>query len=103
MSYDGARMHRMHVRANEFLTTLGKLTSIKESGEFYEDGFGNHLDLQRYVFENGRVLCERVQDDTHSYDSGEHVFTALQNERGEWVPETLWTDAEMKKIEDENW
>ena len=103
MSYDGAQMHGLNPRAGLFLQTLGEDTTMESSGEYYEDALGNRIVLDRYVFESGRLFCERVQDNTHRYDSGEHVFTALQDERGEWVPETRWTDAEMKKIEDENW
>ena len=76
-----------------------------QSGEVYADPFAGDLDgdeegsksgvhLNRYTFPDGRVLVEKVQADPWS--SGPVVFTALQDESGKWIPESLWSEQEIQ-------
>lgn len=68
---------------------------VEPSDKTHTDPFsGDDGTLDRYTLPNGRVLLERVQ--AEPWSSGPVVFTALQDESGAWVPESLWTDAEIE-------
>ncbi len=51
---------------------------------------GEEYPLHRYIFPDGRVLVESVQ--AAPWSSGPCIFLALKNEKGEWVPESLWLE-----------
>jgi len=71
-------------------------SSIKkeESGETYEGMFGEKYPLYKYTFPDGRVYYEKVQ--RCIWSSGPVFFLALQDEEGNWVPESLWTEEEIR-------
>lgn len=55
---------------------------------------GDDTPLHQYRFPDGRVLTEAVQDEPWS--SGPVVFLAFKDASGTWVPESLWTEAEIQ-------
>ena len=70
-------------------------SSIKkeESGTFYH-GMWNKRPLYKYIFPDGRMYFEKLQEAIWS--SGPVLFTALVDESGRWVPESLWTEEGIK-------
>lgn len=52
--------------------------------------------LFKYIFPNGMVYFEEVQE--APWASGPHFFTALKDDNGSWIKESLWTDKEMGEI-----
>lgn len=62
---------------------------IEESGEFYFGMFEDEYHLHKYTFPDGRVYFERLQ--AARWSSGSVHFLALQDEKMNWVPESLWT------------
>jgi len=74
----------------------GSTVKRESSGETYSDPFSDEPNtMSKWTFPDGHVLFEKVQADPWS--SGPCVFTALQDEKGEWVKESLWTDEEIEK------
>ncbi|MBI5077701.1 hypothetical protein HZB94_04980 [Candidatus Falkowbacteria bacterium] len=67
----------------------------EESGESYTGMFTVEYPLHKYTFPNGQIYYERLQ--TAPWSSGPVHFLALQNEDGKWVPESLWTDEEIRQ------
>ena len=67
---------------------------MEESGEFYSGMFGDEYPLHKHAFPDGRVYFERVQAEPQS--SGPVFFLALQDENGNWVPESLWAEETIK-------
>lgn len=63
---------------------------VEESGEFYSGMFETEYHLHKYTFPDGRVFLERVQAAPRS--SGPVHFLALQDETGNWIPESLWEE-----------
>ena len=68
---------------------LGSTVKEEESGEHYAGMFDDEYSLSKYTFPDGRVLYERVQ--ATPWSSGPVFFLALQDEKGRWVPESLWS------------
>lgn len=50
--------------------------------------------LHKYTFPDGRVYFEAIQ--AAPWSSGPCYFIALKDERGEWVPESRWSDEEIE-------
>ncbi|OHB21464.1 MAG: hypothetical protein A2939_02930 [Parcubacteria group bacterium RIFCSPLOWO2_01_FULL_48_18] len=73
-------------------------SSIKkeESGESYFGMFGDSYLLHEHTFPDGRVYFEKVQ--AEPWSSGPVFFLALQDENGDWVPESLWAEKVIKAI-----
>jgi len=68
--------------------------SIKKEGYGGFTGmFDDIYQLHRYTLSSGYVYYEEVQ--TSPWSSGPVFFLALQDEKGEWVKESLWTDEEI--------
>lgn len=60
----------------------------EESGESFAGMFGDCYPLHKYTLPFGVVYFEKVQEEVWS--AGPVFFLALQDERGEWVPDSLW-------------
>lgn len=56
---------------------------------------GEEIQLFQFTLPNGNILFEDDQCTFHS--SGPVIFTALKDDKGAWVEETLWTEAEIKQ------
>ncbi len=71
-------------------------SSVKkeQSNEFCSGMFGDEYPLNKYTFPDGRVCFERVQ--AEPWSSGPVFFLALQDEKGNWVPESLWSEKEIE-------
>lgn len=77
------------------MTSTVKCEELADDDCDVSDPFGgNDVPLHRYTFPDGRVLTEAVQ--AEPWSSGPVVFTALKDESGAWVPESLWTDEEIE-------
>ena len=63
---------------------------MKWSGRFYSGMFDDEYALQKYIFPDGRVYFEEVQ--AKPFSSGPVFFLTLQDENGNWVPESLWAE-----------
>ena len=68
-------------------------SSVKKekSGEHFSGMFDEKYSLHKYTFPDGKVYFEKVQ--AEPWSSGPCFFLALVDEKGEWVPESLWPDA----------
>lgn len=64
--------------------------NTEESGEFYSGMFDDEYPLRKYTFADGRVYFEKVQ--AASWSAGYVFFLALEDEKGNWVPESLWAE-----------
>lgn len=74
-------------------------SSIKkeESGEFYSSSMLDNEQrrpLHKYICPSGKVYFERIQ--AEPWSSGPIVFLALQDNQGNWVPESLWAEKTIK-------
>lgn len=71
-------------------------SSIKseESGERYFGMFEDEYSLNKYTFPDGSVCFERVQ--AKPWSSGPVFFLALQDEKGNWIQDSLWSDEEIR-------
>jgi hypothetical protein len=58
-----------------------------------DDQFGNPIELFKYDFPDGGSYFESYQ--SYIYHGETYLFMALQDEAGDWVPESLWTTDEM--------
>ena len=67
---------------------------IEESGEFCSGMFEDKYPLHKFTFPSGQVYFEKVQAERQS--SGLMFFLALQDEDGNWVPESLWAEEVIK-------
>ena len=67
---------------------------VQRCGEF-EGMFGDPYDLQSYTLPDGQVYAEAVQ--AQPWSSGPCVFLALKGSDGQWIEESLWTDAEIEE------
>lgn len=56
--------------------------------------FDNKYPLYRYTFPDGRVFTEYVQ--SVIWSSGPMIFTALKDEQGNPVPESLWDENKIE-------
>ena len=77
---------------NNWARALVVPAKCEESGEQYEGpmNLGDKRPFYKYSLANGRVYVEKELD-----KRGTSLFTALQNESGEWVEESLWTESEI--------
>ncbi len=64
------------------------LVKEEKSGECFTGMFDQEYSLSKYTFPDGRVYFERVEKEPWS--SGPMFFLALQDAKGNWVPESLW-------------
>jgi hypothetical protein len=69
-------------------------TKRVEDGKTYSGMFEDTYPLGRYIFPNGQVYYEEVQ--AQPWSAGPVFFLALRDEKGEWVPESLWPDEEIE-------
>lgn len=72
------------------------------SGEKYEDEAWlgpNGIPFYKYTMPDGRVLFEREQKEGFMGGGGAIMvlLTALQDENGNWLPDSLWTKDEIAK------
>lgn len=67
----------------------------EKSGEKYNGVIGSVYYLNQYTFPDGRVYKEKVQSECGKVDS-KVIFVALRDEKGAWVPESLWTQEELR-------
>lgn len=67
----------------------------EDSGERYSGMFGDEYPLRKYTLPDGRVYFERLQ--AAPWSSGPVFFLALQDEKGTWVPESLWPQEEIDR------
>jgi len=58
--------------------------------------FGDEYLLYKYTFPDGKVYFEKVQAIT--WYNGPFFFLALQDENENWIPESLWPEAVIKKV-----
>lgn len=73
-----------------FVSTVKK----EPSGEVYHGMFeGEEYRLYKYTHPDKRVYYERVQ--AVPWSSGPVIFLALQDEAGNWVPESQWPRKEI--------
>jgi len=63
---------------------------MEESGELYSGMFEDEYPLHKYTLPDGRVYFERLQ--AAPWSSGPVHFLALQDESGNWIPESLWAE-----------
>ncbi len=63
----------------------------EETGNCYSDIFVKEYPLGRYVLPDGRPYYEAVQETAWSMRVGGVAFLALKNEKGNWVPKSLWS------------
>lgn len=70
-----------------------RLAVKTRSGEVTYGMFDEELPLLKFTASDGTVFYERVQ--SAKWHSGPVIFTALQDELGQWVPETLWLPEEL--------
>jgi len=66
---------------------------MEESGEFYSGMFEGKYPLHKHTFPDGRVYFEKVQ--AEPWSSGPVFFLALQDEKGNWVKKSLWSQEEI--------
>lgn len=66
----------------------------KEEYSSYHGMFDTEYPLFKYIFSDGTVLFEAVQEE--AWSSGACFFLALKNEKGEWVKESLWLEDDIK-------
>lgn len=69
------------------------VSTVKQepSGETYSGMLDEEeYRLNKYIFPDGRVYFERVQ--AEPWSSGPVIFLALQDEEGNWIPESLWPE-----------
>ena len=71
----------------------GESVRMEKSGKTYSGMFDDVFCLNRYTLQDGRVFTEAVQ--AEPWSSGPCFFLALQDEHGEWVPESLWSENEI--------
>lgn len=64
------------------------------TGKSFSSWYDEEYPLHRYIFPDGRVYTESVQASVDS--SGPVIFLALQDEQGQWIPESLWEEAEIE-------
>lgn len=55
---------------------------------------GEETPLAKYTFPDGRVYFEDVQ--AEPWSSGPLIFLALKDDKGNWIPESLWSDEEVQ-------
>ena len=65
----------------------------EEDGRYYTGMFGTEYALHQYIFPDGKVYKEYVQEEPWS--SGPCFFLALKDEEGRSVAESLWTEDEV--------
>lgn len=67
---------------------------IEPSGRYYRGMFGDQYALNKYTLPDGTVYYEGVQ--AEPWSSGPVFFLALKDEKGNWVPESLWSEEEIE-------
>lgn len=67
----------------------GRNVERKPAGQSYSCAAGV-VQLNKYVLLDGRVYREDVQ-----HENGFGFFLALRDEKGNWIPESMWTKEEM--------
>ncbi|OGZ69392.1 MAG: hypothetical protein A3F47_02050 [Candidatus Staskawiczbacteria bacterium RIFCSPHIGHO2_12_FULL_38_11] len=68
---------------------LANAVNKQETGDFYGGLFEEtSFPLCKYTLPSGRVYREEVQ--AYSCHEGVVFFLALKDERGSWVPESVW-------------
>lgn len=82
---------------------FGSTVKREPSGERIEDGMWlgpEGIPLDKYTLPDGRVLFEREQTMIPGGGGGSLIIlTALQDEKGEWIPESYWSDLEVEKAQ----
>ncbi len=68
------------------------VSSVKSepSGEIVHGMNDDEFPLTKYAFPDGRIYYEREQHE--EWSSGPVIFLALQDERGNWIEESLWAE-----------
>lgn len=67
----------------------------QESGEYFHGMNGDEYALHQYAFADGLILFERVQARRESV-FGLVFFLALQDETGDWIPDSPWSEAAIR-------
>ena len=68
---------------------------VHSIGEYTYAGMFQEYKLPMYTFHDGSILQEKEQQTIWS--SGPMIFTALVDNNGEWIKESLWTAEEMEQ------
>jgi len=101
------QFHGLHSRAEELLTPgdvcptcktpLEKFHCVPDiAGETAFGMFGEEFPLGVYFLKAGGIAREFVQ--WQEWSSGPVIVTALKDEKGNWIEESLWTREEYDEV-----
>lgn len=76
-------------------TPIYEMSVKREHHGSFDGAFGNSFELKEYIFPDGRVYAEYIQETIWS--SGPMYFLALQDESENPIKESLWTEEEFQK------
>ncbi len=87
------RMAERMLGLNLYARSLVNSAKQEKSGKRYH-GMGISYFMNQYTLADGRVYYEQVQ--VERGEVGDRaIFVALRDEKGAWVPESLWNSDSM--------
>ena len=81
------------IRNNKIIEEKEIISSEESNKHVINDDYCD-IPLKKYLLKDGNWVFEKIQEVIWS--SGPMYFLALENDQGEWLPETFWTKEELK-------